>query len=94
MVDVEIVEEVMVDELILLPPVNVVLPPTTDKVLLFKARLPVPLTMVIPLTVVKVGVAETARVDVPLIWISEPAVSKEEISLNTGTDDEPEDRKT
>jgi hypothetical protein len=49
--------------------------PVTARVLVPKTKLPVP-DRLIPLTVVKVGVAETAMVEVPLRTMLEPALKK------------------
>ena len=57
MVTWEIVEVEMAEEIMEFVPVNVVLPPCKDKVLLSKVKVPEPEVKVKPLTVVKEGVA-------------------------------------
>ena len=55
MVEVATVEVAIVDEVILLVPVSVVLPPWRERVLLFKVNVPVPAVKVLPLMVVAVS---------------------------------------
>ena len=50
-VDVAIVEVAMVDDVIMLPPTNVVLPPCKARMLLFKFKVPLPAEIVLPLKV-------------------------------------------
>ena len=61
-VDVAIVEVAMVDDVIMLPPTNVVLPPCKARMLLFKFKVPLPAEIVLPLKVLAVNVPSEAEV--------------------------------
>ena len=72
MVEVEMVEVVME-----LMPVRVVLPPWRARVLLFRFKVPVPVLKVLPLTVVKVGVAvKVIWVEVPIRTLCPPVIER------------------
>jgi hypothetical protein len=65
-----IVDVEIVDDVIVLPPIKVVLPPCKAKILLLRFRVPMPWEIVLPLMVVAVSwvMVVVASVDVPVTF--------------------------